>query len=168
MHKIIATLTIAVIAGSHPAAASWPNQSNQLPGLESGKSIAITAAAIGGGAVGALILYKKLHHKDALTNLVVPDRLNLEGSEGTLVLRNRGPNAISLSEADFKGHGFEFPTALKLPVLVRANNNAEIPIRRTGAGKARLELTYIEDGKSHTRTVTLRSSSPGQDHIGGK
>jgi hypothetical protein len=161
MQKTITILTIVMIAGSHPAAAAWHSQSDQLPGLVSGKSIAITAA-IGGGAVTALILFKKLHHKDAVTSLDVPAKLNIEGSEATLVLRNRGRNVISLTEADFKGRGFEFTTPLKLPVLVRANNGAEIPIRMTGAGTAQLELTYIEDGKRHTRTVTLRGGSPGR------
>src|ERR1019366_7479014 len=168
MQKMITALAIVIIAGSHPAAAAWRDQSNQLPGLVSGKKIAIMAAAVGGGAVCALIVFKKLHHKDAVTNLEVPANLSVEGSAATLVLRNRGRNAISLSVADIKGRGFDFTTPLKLPVLVRANNGAEIPISMTGGGKARLELTYIEDGKQHTRTVALRGNSPGPDRNGSK
>ena len=167
MYKMITMLTIAAIAGTHPASAAWRDQSGQLPGLVSGKSIAITAAAIGGGAVGALILFKKLHHKDAATNLEAPASLSIVGTETNLVLRNRGRNPISLSAADFKGRGFEFTTPPRFPVVVRSNNTAEIPVRMTSGGAARLELTYIEDGKQHTRTVRLRGAS-GPEQVAGK
>ena len=142
MQKMISLLTIAAIAGSHPAAAAWHDQSGQLPGLVSGKSIAITAAAVGGGVVAAAILFKKFHHKDEATNLVAPASLNMEGSEATLVLHNRGRSAISLSAADFKGRGFEFTAPLKLPVVVHPNNNTEIPVRMTGGrnSAARIDL----------------------------
>ncbi len=152
MRKMIAMLTVVVIAGSHPVAASWNNQSGQLPGLVSGKSIAIIAAA-GGGAVAALLLYKR-HHKQPETALEIPARLSCDGGKGVLVVRNRGQSPISLSDAVFKGKGFEFQEGLKTPVLLGAGNTTEIAIRMTRSGEARLELTYVESGKQRVRHRT--------------
>lgn len=152
------TLTFALLAASRPATAAWPNQSGNLPGMVSGKSIAITAAAVGGAAVAALLLLRK-YHKPKATTLDVPDRLSLDRGEARLVLRNRGQSTVSVSGVALKGKGFDLPRAVSTPAVVTPGGTLEIPVRMKEGGSARMELTYVENGKQYRRSVAIRGKA---------
>jgi hypothetical protein len=75
----LAVSGVLLLAWVRPAAASW--QRTELPGMTSGKSIAITAGAIGGGVVAGYLLYKKFRGGAAASRLEVPQSLKIVGCE---------------------------------------------------------------------------------------
>jgi hypothetical protein len=149
------------IAAAQPINAAWRDRSGELPGMESGKSIAITAAVIGGGAVGGFLLYKKF--RGPASKLETPGTMEFSGAgEKLLVVQNKGNSPISISEVSFQSDRFELAAPLKTPAIISAGSVLELPIRMTrpGSASARVQFTYIENGKERTKFVTLRGKAP--------
>jgi hypothetical protein len=152
--KRIAALTVTLLLSNGVARAAWNDRSGELPGLHSGKSIAIWSAALGGGAVGGLLLYKKLRGGNP-SEVEFPGALSFSGgSTVSLLIRNRGKAPISISELAVHGRGFEVGDTAT-PILVRAGESVEVPVTMNSGGGARLHVTFVESGRERTSVVKL-------------
>ncbi|MFN0102578.1 MAG: hypothetical protein ACKV2U_10870 [Bryobacteraceae bacterium] len=135
---------------------AWVSQAGQLPGLHSGKSIAIKTALLGGAVVGGLLVYRHYHRRGPATKVEMPARLGFSGSNAAgLVIRNNGAAPISVSELTVQGGGFEVTPEAPMPLLVRAGSSVEVPVKMKSGGGARLQVTFIEGGRERTSVVKL-------------
>jgi hypothetical protein len=149
-------LVTGLLLASQPARAAWHAQ--QLPGLHSGKSVAITAIAIGGGAIGGLLLYKKFRGGGATAMEIAREVRFNDAGEMPLPIHNKGQNAVSIREVTLSGTGFALAVPLETPLVVSANRRFDIAIRmnQDAAAKGTLRITYVENGKERNAVVTLR------------
>lgn len=64
MHRsLVALIAALLLVVPRSADAAWHGRSGDLPGLVSGKNIAITFGVIGGGAVGTILLVRHIKNK---------------------------------------------------------------------------------------------------------
>ena len=152
----LAVILMAISA--QPSAAVWHDQSRDLPGMVSGKSIALTAGLIGGGVAG-LILFSKLHKRGPESQLELPRLLEFSGTgERVLAIHNRGSRPVNIGVLEVQGDEFELVTVPRTPAILSPGAALEVPIRMTSnqRAKGRIRVSYVEDGKSRNAAVTLR------------
>jgi hypothetical protein len=155
MSAQLVAVTAALLVFQTPAGAEWHDQSGNLPGLTSGKSIAIWSAALGGGVVGGVLLYRKLHGRNP-SEVEMPGALAFSDSRTAgLVIRNNGKMPVSISELVVQKGGYEVNPETAAPILVRAGQSIQVPVTMKSGGDGRLHVTYIESGRERTNVVKL-------------
>jgi hypothetical protein len=150
-------------------AASWRDNSGNLPGLVSGKRIAILAMALGGAVTGAVILLKRKGGKEVKMG-IQPPRFNTvavgKSEQKTVGVTNLMDDSITIKEISVQGQSatFSLADARQTPFIVAPGEQVGINVTYTpnsgnaSKGKIRIVASSPTAKKNTIKHVSLSSS----------
>jgi hypothetical protein len=139
--------------------AAWPDRSDELPGITSGKTIAIAAAAAG-GVVATLFLLKKRNRSPEVRLLV--DRPKISATDvgkswqGEIKVTNITGRPVTISRISLNGGAFTAQQS-QLPLTMSPGDALTIPVSfsPSKAGSSKGEL-LIQAGGNQVKSTQVK------------
>lgn len=172
--RAIAPVVIAVMlttAMPKNLAASWRDNSGNLPGLVSGKTIAILAITLGGAAAGAVILLKRQGRKEVKMRIQPPRFATVavgQSEQKTVSVTNLMGDPITIKEVSVESESatFSLADARQTPFTVAPREQVGINVTYSpdsgnpSKGQLRIVASSLKTKKDTIKQVPL--SSPGE------